>query len=340
MVGVSVGIPVYNGEDYLMQAVNSVINQNYDNYEIIIIDNASKDKTFKIMQKIKNKKVRIYKNKKNIGSINNFNLCIEKAKKEFFMLLPHDDFLLPNFLNDFSQAMKDNRADFIYSSFNIINENNEIIKKKKYYEENKKFTLKEFLIEISINPFPTQIGFFKTSILRQVGGYKKNYGPFCDAVLVLEYLKKSKRNIIYLSNSLFCHRSHKEQGQNAFTNFDLKILSKHWGQKLQKNFFMDNGYNLGFLKYVTMVYQETKKFKGLNSFKNRLIILLIKSNLSLIFKTILKLNFFLFVNEIKIFLKIYKLVSFRVGVFITAQLILDVLMKKMRFNWYSKTKMF
>ena len=50
MVGVSVGIPVYNGENYLMQAVTSVINQNYDNFEIIIIDNASTDKTFKIMQ--------------------------------------------------------------------------------------------------------------------------------------------------------------------------------------------------------------------------------------------------------------------------------------------------
>ena len=56
MVGVSVGIPVYNGEDYLMQAVNSVIDKNYDNYEIIIIDNHSKDKTFKIMQKLKIKR--------------------------------------------------------------------------------------------------------------------------------------------------------------------------------------------------------------------------------------------------------------------------------------------
>ena len=120
MVGVSVGIPVYNGENYLMQAVTSVINQNYDNFEIIIIDNASTDKTFKIMQEINNKKVRIYRNKKNIGSINNFNLCIEKSKKEFFVLLPHDDLLLPNFLNDFVQAIKDNEADFIYSSFNIV----------------------------------------------------------------------------------------------------------------------------------------------------------------------------------------------------------------------------
>ena len=97
MVGVSVGIPVYNGENYLMQAVTSVINQNYDNFEIIIIDNASTDKTFKIMQEINNKKVRIYRNKKNIGSINNFNLCIEKSKKEFFVLLPHDDLFLALF---------------------------------------------------------------------------------------------------------------------------------------------------------------------------------------------------------------------------------------------------
>ena len=339
MVGVSVGIPVYNGENYLMQAVTSVINQNYDNFEIIIIDNASTDKTFKIMQEINNKKVRIYRNKKNIGSINNFNLCIEKSKKEFFVLLPHDDLLLPNFLNDFSEAIKDNQADFVYSSFNIVNKNNEIIKKKIYYEKNKKFTLKEFLIEISINPFPTQIGFFKTSILREVGGYKKIYGPFCDAVLILEYLKKSKQSIIYLSKPLFCHRSHKDQGQNAFENFDLKILSKHWGQTLQKNFFINNSYNLGFLKYVTMVYQETKKFTYLSNYKNRLILSLIKSNLSLVFKTILKLNFFLFINEIKIFLKINKLVSFRVGLFMSIQVVLDVLLKKMRFNWFSKKKM-
>ena len=141
-----------------------------------------------------------------------------------------------------------------------------------------------------------------------------------------------------MSKPLFCHRSHKDQGQNAFENFDLKILSKHWGQTLQKNFFINNSYNLGFLKYVTMVYQETKKFTYLSNYKNRLILSLIKSNLSLVFKTILKLNFFLFINEIKIFLKINKLVSFRVGLFMSIQVVLDVLLKKMRFNWFSKKK--
>ena len=95
---ISICIPVFNGEDYILNCINSVLEQNFCDYELIIIDNFSTDNTSKIIQNIKDKRIRYIKNSRNIGSISNFNKCIKEAKGTFFLLLPHDDLLLPNTL--------------------------------------------------------------------------------------------------------------------------------------------------------------------------------------------------------------------------------------------------
>ncbi len=97
---VSVGIPVYNGEKFLKTAVDSVLAQDYEDFEIIISDNASKDRTAEICSEYvaADPRVRYFRNEVNIGAVPNFNRVFTLARGEFFKWLPHDDFCHPNLL--------------------------------------------------------------------------------------------------------------------------------------------------------------------------------------------------------------------------------------------------
>ena len=90
---VSVVIPVYNGSNFLKEAIDSVIAQTYHNYEIILVDDGSTDTTWDIIQSYGNT-VRGYK-KENGGVASALNLGIRKMRGEWFVWLSHDDLWLP-----------------------------------------------------------------------------------------------------------------------------------------------------------------------------------------------------------------------------------------------------
>ncbi len=111
---VSIGMPVYNGEDFIRQAIESVVNQDYLNIEIVISDNASTDNTQSICEEYvaKYPQIKYYRQPINQGMIANFNASLELAQGEFFCWLSHDDFLAPtyiskcmNILNNYPQAI-------------------------------------------------------------------------------------------------------------------------------------------------------------------------------------------------------------------------------------------
>lgn len=94
----SVMIPTYNSANYLKDAVNSVLAQNYTDYELIIVDNASTDNTEEIVQEFQDQRIKYYKNKINLGSRGNINRCMELATGEYLRHLCADDILLPGVL--------------------------------------------------------------------------------------------------------------------------------------------------------------------------------------------------------------------------------------------------
>jgi glycosyltransferase involved in cell wall biosynthesis len=97
---VSVGIPVYNGEKHLQTAVDSVLEQDYNDFELIISDNASTDHTAEICRRYAatDKRVRYFRSDVNIGVTGNFNRVFALARGEFFKWLPSDDQCYPTLL--------------------------------------------------------------------------------------------------------------------------------------------------------------------------------------------------------------------------------------------------
>ena len=90
---ISIGLPVYNGEKYLPSALDSILQQDYTDFELIISDNSSTDGTPEICQEFvaKDPRIRYSRNKTNIGATGNYNRVFELARGEFFKWASHDD---------------------------------------------------------------------------------------------------------------------------------------------------------------------------------------------------------------------------------------------------------
>lgn len=97
---VSIGLPVYNGDNYLAQAIQSIINQTFRDFELILSDNASTDETAAICLHWakKDSRIRYIQNEQNLGAIPNFNQLVEMAKGKYFKWAAHDDVLAPTYL--------------------------------------------------------------------------------------------------------------------------------------------------------------------------------------------------------------------------------------------------
>ncbi|MGB5632142.1 MAG: glycosyltransferase family 2 protein [Waterburya sp.] len=106
---VSIGIPVYNGEKYLELAIDSLINQSFQDFEIIISDNASTDKTEEIcrLYQSRDRRVLYHRNPVNIGAAGNYKKVFQLAKGELFKWMAHDDRCSPNYLEECVKVLED-----------------------------------------------------------------------------------------------------------------------------------------------------------------------------------------------------------------------------------------
>jgi len=91
---VSIGLPVYNSAEYLNEVIDSLLNQSFRNFELIISDDASKDETANICKSYVQKDDRIcfIAQKSNLGMVNNQNFVLNQSKGKYFMWAAHDDF--------------------------------------------------------------------------------------------------------------------------------------------------------------------------------------------------------------------------------------------------------
>lgn len=107
---VSVGLPVYNGEKYLEQAIVSVLDQTYQDFELIISDNASTDRTQEICQvyAAQDNRIRYYRNERNLGAAPNFNRVFELASGEYFKWIASDDAMAPEFISKCIKVLDEN----------------------------------------------------------------------------------------------------------------------------------------------------------------------------------------------------------------------------------------
>ena len=96
----SIGLPVFNGADYVAEAIASILGQTYQDFELLIQDNASTDRTEEICQEFarRDSRVSYVRNPENLGAMSNYNLVFERARGRYFKWAAHDDVCAPTFL--------------------------------------------------------------------------------------------------------------------------------------------------------------------------------------------------------------------------------------------------
>lgn len=97
---VSIGLPVYNGEDYLDESLRSILDQTFTDFELIICDNDSTDETESICRSYasEDSRIRYFRNERNLGAAKNYNRTLRLARGEYFRWICHDDKLAPRCL--------------------------------------------------------------------------------------------------------------------------------------------------------------------------------------------------------------------------------------------------
>ena len=106
---ISLGLPVYNGAEYLAAMIESIQAQTFTDFELIITDNASTDDTADIARAYAKKDPRIHYhlNERNVGAAGNYNRCFELGRGKYFKWCAHDDLLSPNFLEACYKALEE-----------------------------------------------------------------------------------------------------------------------------------------------------------------------------------------------------------------------------------------
>ena len=97
---VSILIPVYNREELVRIAIESAINQTYENIEVIAVDNKSTDKTYDVLKEYAEKypHVKVYQNEENLGPVRNWKKCLEYSSGDYIKILFSDDWIEENFV--------------------------------------------------------------------------------------------------------------------------------------------------------------------------------------------------------------------------------------------------
>ena len=135
---VSVIMPAYNASAYIAESIESVLIQNYGNFELIIVDDGSTDNTAEIIAAFNDPKIRYFYQANN-GASSARNFAIRQARGQYLVLLDADDMITPDFIARHLQEFEKNtNADLIYSDYCFIDDNSRpirIVKRPEYTDE-------------------------------------------------------------------------------------------------------------------------------------------------------------------------------------------------------------
>jgi glycosyltransferase involved in cell wall biosynthesis len=127
---ITIGVPVYQGENYLREALDALLAQTIQDFEIVISDNASTDATSEICQEYvsRDPRIRYHRQDVNTGAVRNYNLVFEMARGKYFKWAAHDDVCLPRFLEACLQGLESDHASVVaYPLHEIIDSDGQTV---------------------------------------------------------------------------------------------------------------------------------------------------------------------------------------------------------------------
>lgn len=121
---IDVLMATYNGEKYLKEQIDSILNQTYKNIQIIISDDCSTDSTREILKQYEqNEKIKIYYQEKNLGYIKNFEFLLRNVENDIYMLSDQDDVWKEQKIEKSVEKLKNENLDLVFGDLEVVDEN-------------------------------------------------------------------------------------------------------------------------------------------------------------------------------------------------------------------------
>ena len=284
---VTVIMNVHNGEEFIAEAIESVINQTYQNWELIVWDNLSTDNTYKVVKSFKDNRIIYFKSDIFDKLYSARNKAIDVSTGDLITFLDSDDIWLPTKLEEQSNIMQDNSIDFCYSNFFQINKNSKkIFPPRAYYSRLPSGKIHKNLIQKYTVGILT-LCLRKKSLIKFGISFDPRFSIIGDMVFVL---KLSEFGNCFASQScLACYRTHQgnlskkkvllQVNEMRVWFYDLKKIGK-WNYSIYKS-----------LENLTNYQRARGLISKINFFQTIRIIFKIK-NLNLIFRFIV--NYLIF----------------------------------------------
>lgn len=229
----SIVIVNYNGAEYLETAITSILSQNNHNYELIIVDGGSTDKSVEIIKKYENR-LSWWISEKDDGQSDAFNKGFAKAKGKFYFWINADDLLLPNSLKYAEEAIKKNPSYKWFAANTIfIDEKNRILKcaRGPIWKD---FFIKNGIIYVS---GPTSI--FHKDLLHHANGFDVNLHYTMDGDLWMKF-KNEGYKFKRINKYFWAFRIHsKSKTSHSFNGVTNEAFKQE-----QMNVRKKNGYTL------------------------------------------------------------------------------------------------
>jgi glycosyltransferase involved in cell wall biosynthesis len=214
---VSIIMPVYNAESYIKEAIQSILNQTFTDFEFIIIDDGSTDNSLKIIKSFKDNRIKIIKNKGNLGLIKTLNKGINLAQGRYIARMDADDIAMPERLEKQMAFLKEN------PDYGLVGTLAEII------DEEGVSTGKIHDLPISYEAIKSRILFQCPFVHPSVMGkievfkefkYKENYPIAEDLFLWIEIISKYK--VANINELLLKYRVHSKNVSSDSKKFKQK----------------------------------------------------------------------------------------------------------------------
>ena len=247
---ISVIMSVHNSENYLREAIESILNQTFTDFEFIIVNDGSTDKSLAIIQSYIDKRIKRINNEGNIGLTKSLNKALKVARGEFVARQDADDVSLPNrFEEQIKYFQKYPKTALLGTSVYLIDENGKNIGKRIALAEP---SMKDLFKE---NQFNHGSVMFKKKVIADLGGYNELIRYSQDYELWLRIAKSYKvRNLTLMLYKLRFHRENVR-----LTNMQESTLYHLLALKLMR----------GELDEVVLKMVKDKSIKSLCSYLNK-----------------------------------------------------------------------
>ena len=251
MAKVDILLAAYNGEKYLEEQIKSILAQTYEDFQLIISDDCSTDNTVKIIKKIKDKRLKLFNQKKNLGFNKNFEFLCSKATSEFVMIADQDDVWMKDKVAKMLNKIEEEESALVYCDMKVVDADlNQIY--SSFHEHTKKSKQCQKYNDFELLKIENVIS--GSSIITKLDVIRKAMPFVCNKAIIYDYwlslIASQYGRICYLDETLQLYRQHENNSVGAGNNKKISEFNQY------RNHVIDYKY----LQYKTL-YENKERFE-------------------------------------------------------------------------------